>query len=196
MNRICVFCGSSPGARPEYLQAAEQLGHIMARRNIGLVYGGAKVGMMGKIADAVLEKGGEVIGIIPKGLVEKEVAHTGLSDLRIVKSMHERKAMMAELSDGFIAMPGGLGTIEELFEVLTWSQIGIHDKPCGLLNVEGYYEKLMDFVQHTVEEEFVKNVHQDMMLMYEDPEKILQAFETYKPPTFDKAQWVLEMSEI
>lgn len=195
MRRICVFCGSSPGARPEYLQAAEQLGHLMASRNIGLVYGGAKVGMMGKIADAVLEKGGEVIGIIPKGLVEKEVAHTGLADLRIVDSMHERKAMMATLSDGFIAMPGGLGTIEELFEVLTWSQIGIHDKPCGLLNVEGYYEKLMEFVQHTVEEEFVKNVHQDMMLMHEKPEDILQAFETYKPPTFDKAQWVLELSE-
>ncbi len=137
MKRVCVFCGSSPGARPEYLQAAIELGQALAGKNIGLVYGGAKVGMMGKIAESVLEKGGEVIGVIPKDLVEREVAFTGLADLRVVGSMHERKALMADLSDGFIALPGGLGTIEEFFEVVTWAQLGIHPKPCGLLNVRG-----------------------------------------------------------
>ena len=141
-----------PGASPEYLQAAKQLGYTLASKNIGLVYGGAKVGMMGRIAEAVLEKKGEVIGVIPKGLVEKEVSFTGLADLRVVDSMHERKAIMADLSDGFIALPGGLGTLEEFFEVATWAQLGIHPKPCGLLNVRQYYNQLMDFLDHTVKE--------------------------------------------
>jgi uncharacterized protein (TIGR00730 family) len=196
MKRICVFCGSSPGARPAYLHAAKQLGYTLTRRNIGLVYGGARVGMMGQIAEAVLEKGGEVIGVIPKGLVEKEVAFTGLADLRVVDSMHERKALMAELSDGFIALPGGLGTIEEFFEVVTWAQLGIHPKPCGLLNVEQYYKRLMDFLDHTVQEEFVEREHREMILMDKNPERLLQKFETYQPPTIDKARWVLQFSKV
>ncbi len=195
MKRICVFCGSSPGARPDYLQASIELGQALAGKNIGLVYGGAKVGMMGKIAESVLEKGGEVIGVIPKDLVEREVAFTGLADLRVVGSMHERKALMADLSDGFIALPGGLGTIEEFFEVVTWAQLGIHPKPCGLLNVRGYYDKLMDFLDHTVSEKFVEAEHRSMILVDENPERLLQKFETYQPPTVDKAQWVLQFAK-
>ncbi len=195
MKRICVFCGSSPGASLEYLQAAEQLGHILAGKNIGLVYGGAKVGIMGKIAESVLEKGGDVIGVIPKGLVEKELAFTELADLRVVDSMHERKALMANLSDGFIALPGGLGTIEEFFEVVTWAQLGIHPKPCGLLNVKQYYSMLMEFLDHTVNEKFVELEHRSMILMDENPERLLQKFETYHPPVIDKAKWVLQFSK-
>ena len=193
MRRICVFCGSSPGARPEYIHAAQQLGYTLASQNIGLVYGGARVGMMGKIAEAVLEKQGEVIGVIPKALVEKEVAFTGLADLRVVDSMHERKALMAGLSDGFIALPGGLGTIEEFFEVVTWAQLGIHPKPCGLLNVRQYYDRLLDFLDHTVDESFVELEHRSMVLVDENPEKLLQKFDSYHPPTIDKAKWVLHL---
>jgi len=159
-----------------------------------LVYGGAKVGMMGKLAASVLEKGGEVIGVIPKGLVEKEVAFTKLADLRVVDSMHERKALMADLSDGFIALPGGLGTIEEFFEVVTWAQLGIHPKPCGVLNVHHYYDRLMDFLDHTVTEKFVELEHRSMILADENPEKLLQKFESYHPPKIDKAKWVLQLS--
>ena len=194
MRRICVFCGSSPGARPEYLQAAKQLGYTLASKDIGLVYGGARVGMMGKIAESVLEKGGEVTGVIPKGLVEKEVAFTELADLRVVDSMHERKALMAELSDGFIALPGGLGTIEEFFEVVTWAQLGIHPKPCGLLNVEQYYDRLLDFLDHSVEEKFVELEHRSMILVDEKPKGLLKKFETYLPPKIDKAKWALKLS--
>jgi len=194
MRRICVFCGSSPGARPEYLQAAKQLGYTLASKDIGLVYGGARVGMMGKIAESVLEKGGEVTGVIPKGLVEKEVAFTELADLRVVDSMHERKALMADLSDGFIALPGGLGTIEEFFEVLTWAQLGIHPKPCGLLNVKQYYDRLLDFLDHSVEEKFVELEHRSMILVDENPKRLLKKFETYLPPKIDKAKWVLGLS--
>ena len=194
MKRICVFCGSSPGARPEYEYAAKQLGYTLARKGLGLVYGGARVGLMGKIAQAVLEKGGEVIGVIPKGLVEREVAFTGLVDLRVVDSMHERKALMADLSDGFIALPGGLGTIEEFFEVITWAQLGIHPKPCGLLNINHYYDRLIDFLDHTVNEKFVELEHRSMILIDENSEKLLQKFETYHPPKIDKAKWVLQLS--
>lgn len=194
MKRICVFCGSSPGSRPEYLQAARQLGHTLASKGIGLVYGGGRVGMMGKIAESVLEKGGEVIGVIPKELVEKKVAYTGLADLRVVGSMHERKALMADLSDGFIALPGGLGTIEEFFEVVTWAQLGIHPKPCGLLNIVQYYNKLLDFLDHTVSEKFVELEHRSMILVDENPEKLLQKFESYRPPKIDKAKWALQLS--
>lgn len=195
MKRICVFCGSSPGANPEYIEAAQRLGYLLASKNIGLVYGGAKVGTMGKIAEAVLEKKGEVIGVIPKGLVEKEVSFTGLADLRVVDSMHERKAIMADLSDGFIALPGGLGTLEEFFEVATWAQLGIHPKPCGLLNIRQYYDRLMDFLDHTVNEKFVELEHRSMILMDDDPERLLQKFETYCLPVVDKAKWVLRLSQ-
>jgi len=195
MRRICVFCGSSPGARPEYLDAAVHLGHTLARNNIGLVYGGARVGIMGRVAESVLEKGGDVIGVIPKALVEKEVAFTGLADLRVVDSMHDRKALMADLADGFIALPGGLGTIEEFFEIVTWAQLGIHSKPCGLLNINQYFRKLMDFLDHTVTERFVEREHRSMILMDDDPERLLRKFEAYQPPLTDKAQWVLRFSQ-
>ncbi len=194
MKRICVFCGSSPGSGSEYLQAAKELGYTLANKGIGVVYGGARVGLMGKIAEAVLEREGEIIGVIPKELFEKEVAFTGLADLRVVDSMHERKALMADLADGFIALPGGLGTIEEFFEVATWAQLGMHSKPCGLLNVKHYFDRLMDFLNHTVDENFVELEHRSMILMDEDPERLLQKFETYQPPKTDKAKWVLGLS--
>jgi uncharacterized protein (TIGR00730 family) len=195
MKRICVFCGSSPGSGPDYLQAAEQLGHLLASKNIGLVYGGGKVGTMGKIAESVMAKGGEVTGVIPKALVDRELAFTGLTDLRVVGSMHERKALMAELSDGFIGLPGGLGTIEEFFEVVTWAQLGMHPKPCGLLNIKQYYNRLLDFLDHTVNEKFVELEHRSMILVEENPEILLQKFETYHPPVTDKAKWALNLSK-
>ena len=195
MKRICVFCGSSPGSRPKYLRAAHELGNALVRRNIELVYGGGRVGMMAEIALTVIKSGGKVIGVIPRDLVERGVALTELPDLRVVGSMHERKALMAELSDGFIALPGGLGTIEEFFEVVTWTQLGIHPKPCGLLNVNQYYDRLMDFLDHTVNEKFVELEHRSMILVDENPESLLQKFETYHPPATDKAKWVLNLSK-
>ncbi len=188
MKRLCVYCGSSPGSQPDYSAAAKNLGCALVKRNIGLVYGGASVGVMGVIANTVLGEGGDVIGIIPQHLVDKEVAHTGLSDLRVVKSMHERKTLMAELSDGFIALPGGLGTLEEIFEILTWAQLGIHQKPCGLLNVCDYYRSLIDFLDHAVAERFIKGVHRTMLLVEEQPERLLEHFERYKAPAVGK--WV------
>jgi uncharacterized protein (TIGR00730 family) len=196
MKRISVFCGSSPGARPEYARAAIELGHALARGSIGLVYGGACVGVMGAIAKAVLEKGGEVIGVIPRDLARKNVAFTELSDLRVVNSMHERKALMAELSDGFIALPGGLGTAEEFFEILTWAQLGIHQKPCGLLNVCGYYSELIGFLDHAVGQQFIEAEHRAMVLIDESPESLLRKFESYQPPTADKAEWILRMNTL
>ncbi len=194
MKRICVFCGSSPGAKPEYFQVARQLGHMLAGKDIGLVYGGASVGVMGEIAKAVLEAGGKVTGVIPKKLAEKEITFTELSDLRIVGSMHERKALMVELSDGFITLPGGLGTIEEFFEVLTWSQLGIHQKPCGLLNVGQYYNKLISFLDEAVSQQFIELEHRSMVLIDESPEALLKKLEAYRPPKLDKAEWFLQMS--
>ena len=193
MERICVFCGSSPGAKPEYSEAALELGHALADKNIGLVYGGGNVGLMGKIAKAVLEKGGKVTGVIPKALAEKEVAFTELDDLRIVGSMHERKALMADLSDGFIALPGGLGTIEEFVEVLTWAQLGIHQKPCGLLNVCQYYKKFSDFIDHVTDQNFLEKGHRDIVLVDDNPQSLLKKFESYCPPNIDKAAWALRM---
>ena len=195
MKRICVFCGSSPGARPEYVEAARQLGRTLASKGIGLVYGGAKVGTMGQLASAALEAGGEVIGVIPERLVAKEVAFTELNDLQIVGTMHERKARMVELSDGFIALPGGLGTFEEFFEALTWAQLGLHHKPCGFLNVCGYYDKLIAFLDHTVEQKFVKAEYRAMVLIDKDPEELLKKFATYQPPKIDKAAWILALNE-
>jgi uncharacterized protein (TIGR00730 family) len=194
VRHICVFCGSSPGARPEFVQAARDLAYTLTRRKIGLVYGGARVGVMGEIASAVLRNSGEVIGVIPQELVDKEVAFTELSDLRVVASMHERKALMAELSDGFIALPGGLGTIEEFFEVLTWAQLGMHRKPCGLLNVCGYYSSLMAFLDHAVSQQFIESEHRSMVLVDEHPEALIEKFAVYRPPTVDKAKWVLQMA--
>ena len=193
MKRVCVFCGSSPGARPEYVDAAILLGRTLAQRKIGLVYGGGKVGLMGYTAEAASQAGGEVIGVIPKGLVKKEVAFTGLSDLRVVDTMHERKALMAELSDGFIAMPGGLGTLEEFFEALTWAQLGMHGKPCGFLNICHYYDSILGFLDCAVSEQFIDQAHRDMVLVDESPGALLDQFEAYKPPTSDKAAWALQL---
>lgn len=179
MNKVCVYCGSRSGRRPEYSYAARSLAKALTLRGIGLVYGGASVGIMGEIADAVLAGGGEVIGVIPQALVDKEVAHNGLTELKVVGSMHERKQVMMDLSDGFIALPGGLGTQEELFEVLTWSQLDFHKKPCGLLNVEGYYDKLCSFLDHAVDEQFVKTHHREMLLVEDSPEKLLTLMEAF-----------------
>ena len=188
MKKICVYCGSSPGLRPEYIAAARFLAEELLARNIGLVYGGAHVGLMGEIANTVLSGGGDVTGIIPKALVNWEVSHKGLTELIIVDSMHERKAMMADLSDGFIALPGGLGTVEELFEVLTWAQLGFHKKPCGLLNASGYYDHLSAFLDHSVSEGFVKDAHRSMLMVEENPITLLDRFATYEPPRVNK--WI------
>ncbi|ODS33128.1 MAG: hypothetical protein SCARUB_01752 [Candidatus Scalindua rubra] len=192
MKRLCVYCGSNSGGQPDYAIAARQLAHAMISKNYGLVYGGASVGIMGEIADTFLEEGGEVIGIIPKGLFVKEVAHTGLTELREVNSMHERKSLMAELSDGFIALPGGFGTIEEFLEIITWSQLGMHQKPCGLLNVCHYYDKIIEFLNHAVSEHFIKKIHRSMVLIEECPDALLEKFETYKAP--EVAKWIDQKS--
>jgi uncharacterized protein (TIGR00730 family) len=181
MRRLCVFCGSSPGARPAYGEAAEQLGRLLVAEGIGLVYGGGHVGLMGRLADAVLAEGGEAIGVMPEALVAREIAHTGLSDLRVVGSMHERKALMAELADGFVALPGGLGTVEELFEVYTWAQLGLHRKPCALLDVDGYYEGIARFLEHAVEERFLRAEHRSMLIVERDPRALLDRLERFEP---------------
>jgi uncharacterized protein (TIGR00730 family) len=193
LKRLCVFCGSSFGVNPIYVKAAKELGIAIAKRNICLVYGGARVGLMGEIASTVIRANGEVIGIIPKDLVDKELAHNGLSDLRIVESMHERKSLMTELSDGFIALPGGFGTIEEIFEVITWAQLSFHDKPCGFLNINGYYDHLIKFLDHSLEENFIVPEHRAMILIDDDPESLLDKFAKYEPPIIDKAKWILGM---
>jgi hypothetical protein len=179
MRKICVFTGSRHGALSEYADAAKALGRELVTRGYGLVYGGGNVGLMTVIADQVLEHGGHVTGVIPDSLVSKEVAHQGLSDLRVVQSMHERKALMAELSDGFIAMPGGIGTMEEFFEVLSWAQLGLHDKPCGLLNVAGYYDPLIQFLDHAVFDDFLKPKHRALLIVEKEPAKLLGRFEEF-----------------
>ena len=176
-RRICVFTGSRHGARYEYAEAAKLLGREMVARDYGLVYGGGNVGLMTVIADTVLQLNGHVTGVIPHSLVSKEVAHRGLSDLRVVDSMHERKALMAELSDGFIAMPGGIGTMEEFFEVLSWAQLGIHEKPCGLLNVAGYYDPLIQFLDHAVTEDFIKPKHRALVIVESESARLLDRFD-------------------
>ncbi|PZW65914.1 hypothetical protein F471_03425 [Pseudomonas sp. URMO17WK12:I1] len=186
--RLCIFCGSNAGSNPVYLEAATRLGKTLAEAGIGLVYGGASVGLMGAVANAALEAGGEVIGVIPRSLWEKEVAHTGLDDLRIVDSMHQRKALMAELSDGFIALPGGVGTLEELFEVWTWAQLGHHQKPCSLLNINGYYDRLSAFLDHMVDEAFVKAPHRKMLIVEQDIDALLAAIDGYEAPQVGK--WI------
>jgi uncharacterized protein (TIGR00730 family) len=188
MKRVCVFCGSNSGAGSDFVLAARQLGAALAERSITLVYGGASVGTMGEIANAVLEKGGEAIGVIPSVLMAKEIAHTGLSELRTVGSMHERKALMAELSDGFIALPGGLGTLEEFFEIITWAMLGMHTKPCGILNINGYYNKLIDFLDLAVKQQFIKHVHRSMILVDTSPDALLDRFDSYRAPQADK--WI------
>ncbi|MFN2375867.1 MAG: TIGR00730 family Rossman fold protein [Candidatus Binatia bacterium] len=181
MRALCVFCGSAVGARATYTRAAEELAGELARRGTRLVYGGGNIGLMGVIADAALERGVHVTGIIPRGLAEKELAHHGVSDLRVVDSMHARKALMAELSDGFVAMPGGIGTFEEWFEVLTWSQLGIHRKPCGLLDVDGYYGDLLCLLDRSVAEGFLKPKHRAKVLVDAEAAGLLDAMERWEP---------------
>lgn len=188
MNSICVFCGSSPGKDPAYAEAAHSLGTIFARKNITLVYGGGNVGLMGVVADAALEAGGEVIGVMPEALVGREIAHDGLTKLHIVRSMHERKALMSGLSEGFIALPGGNGTLEELFEVLTWAQLGEHRKPCGLLNVSGYYDPLLKVFDNMVSNGFLSEEHRSILQVNSGPEQILDTFSRYVPPSSIK--WI------
>jgi len=175
-RKICVFTGSRHGASSAYADAAEQLARDLVERGFGLVYGGGNVGLMNIIADAVLELGGHVTGVIPNALMSKEVAHRGLSELRVVNCMHERKALMAELSDGFIALPGGIGTMEEFFEVLSWAQLGIHNKPCGLLNVSGYYDPLIEFLDRAVSQDFVKAKHRALLIVEHEPVTLLDRF--------------------
>jgi uncharacterized protein (TIGR00730 family) len=188
IRRLAIFCGSNPGARPDYIEAARSLGKLLSDRGIGIVYGGSNVGLMAALADTVAGELGEIIGVIPRMLVEREVANTALSDLRIVESMHERKALMAELADGFVALPGGIGTLEEFFEIWTWGQLGMHDKPCGLLNVAGYFDPLLEFLDRAVAEKFVRDVHRAMVVVESDPARLLARFESYEPPRVVK--WI------
>jgi uncharacterized protein (TIGR00730 family) len=187
-KRICVFCGSSPGARPCYAEAAKSLARYLAANKITVVYGGGKVGLMGTLADATLEAEGQIIGVIPQALLNREVSHSRIPDLRVGGSMHERKAMMAELSDAFIAMPGGFGTFEEFCEVLTWTQLGLHRKPCGLLNVEGYYDPLLALFDHAEAEHFLKPAHRQMVLSESSPELLVDRLLEYKVPVVSK--WI------
>ena len=182
INSICIYCGSSPGRLEAYGSAACALAKALVSRNISLVYGGASIGIMGMVADQVLKLGGHAIGVIPKALAHKEVAHKNLTELHITQSMHERKMLMAELSDGFIALPGGIGTLEELFEIWTWAQLGFHNKPCGLLNVEGYYDSLIGFLDHVLAEQFVKQDHHAMLIVETNPDALLDRYINYQPP--------------
>ncbi|HEX5398970.1 MAG TPA: TIGR00730 family Rossman fold protein [Verrucomicrobiae bacterium] len=187
MKRIAVFCGSNKGARPAYTEAAERLGELFAREKIELVYGGGMVGLMGVLADAALRRGGHVIGVIPQAMVIKEVVHEKLPDLRVVKNMHERKALMAALADGFIALPGGYGTLEEFCEVLAWSQLGYHQKPLGLLDTTGFYCGMLKFFDHATREGFIRPKHRELVMVEEDVEKLLDRLKTFRPP--DESKW-------
>ncbi len=188
MNSVCVFCGSSTGNDPAYAGAARLLGRTIAEAGITLVYGGGHVGLMGTLADAALGASGEVVGAMPRALVDREIAHAGLTRLHVVGSMHERKATMAELSDGFVALPGGNGTLEEFFEVLTWAQLGEHGKPCGLLNVSGYFDPLLAVFDNMVDRGFLEPEHRDLVLVEQDPGALLDRFGSYRPPKTIK--WV------
>jgi uncharacterized protein (TIGR00730 family) len=186
MRRVCVYAGSNPGTHPAYADAARALAATLAEREIGLVYGGGRVGLMGVLADTMLEAGGETIGVMPQALIDREIGHRGLTELRVVDSMHERKAQMAELSDAFVAVPGGIGTLEELIEVYTWSQLGIHSKACGVLNVRGYYDHLAAFLDHAVDEAFLRKEHRAVLSVAADPAELLDRLGAFEPPTVTK----------
>ncbi|HKO58197.1 MAG TPA: TIGR00730 family Rossman fold protein [Thermoanaerobaculia bacterium] len=188
MQRICVFCGSNRGARPEYAAAARALASALVRDGITLVYGGGRVGLMGELADAVLAAGGEAIGVIPRNLVLREVGHAGLTELRVVETMHERKALMADLSDAFIALPGGLGTLEEVFEIWTWAQLGVHQKPVGFLDTAGYYAPLLSFLDRAVEERFIRPQHRAVAIVEQDVDALLARMRAFVPPDVEK--WI------
>ena len=181
MKRLCVFCGSSTGSRTVYAAATRRLGEALAARGWGVVYGGGHIGLMGVLADSVLRSGGSVIGVIPQALVDKELAHAGLTELHVVTTMHQRKAVMADLADGFAALPGAFGTGDELFEILTWAQLGLHAKPIGLLNVAGYFDPLRAWLDHAVREGFLRSAHRQLLLEAEDPERLLDLLEHYRP---------------
>ena len=186
MNRICIYCGSSLGAGDVYIEAAKDLAGLLVSSHIGLVYGGATGGLMGVLADAVLDAGGHVSGVIPQALRDKEIAHQGLTELHVVKSMHERKSLMAVLADGFVAMPGGFGTLEEIVEVLTWGQLQFHSKPCGLLNVAGFFDDFLAFLDHAQDRGFLRPQHRDMLLVADTPAELLDRFEHYEAPMIGK----------
>ncbi len=186
MYRVCVFCGGNPGKRPAYAKAARELGENLAKSGLGLVYGGAHVGLMGLVADAALAAGGKVFGVLPSFLAEKELAHLGLSELLLVDSMNERKQKMADRADAFIAMPGGFGTLDELFEMLTWSQLGLHDKPCALLNVDGFFDGLISFLDRAVDDRLLKPEYRAMLLVEPDPARIVATLKSYRPPRVEK----------
>ena len=193
MKNICVYCGSSAGKSPVYRQAAQNLARELVARDLGLVYGGASVGLMGELANTVLALGGRAVGVIPTRLALKEVAHEGLDELIVVDSMHERKATMEKLSDGFIALPGGWGTLEEIFEILTWAQLGLHEKPCGLLNIEGYYDHLGAFLKHAQDQRFVREVYSSIVMMESEPAALLDRFGNYEAPHVQK--WITATEE-
>lgn len=186
LRAICVYCGANAGGSPDYADAARRMAALLAGRGITLVYGGGSIGLMGILADATLACGGSVIGVIPKHLSAREIAHDRLTDLHVVDSMHERKALMMELSDGFIALPGGLGTLEELFEILTWGQLGLHGKPCGILNVRGYYDPLIALLDHAVEQRFLRREHRELLIIDDDPERLLERFGKFRAPRLQK----------
>lgn len=186
MRSVCVYCGSSRGDRPEYAEAARSLGRSLAERHIELVYGGAQIGLMGEVASAALAHGGRVIGVIPQMLVRKEIAHAGLTALHVTASMHERKQKMADLSEGFIALPGGIGTFEELFEIWTWAQLGLHRRPCGLLNVAGYFDDLVRFLDHATASGFIRVEQRGMLCVERDVDALLARFEDYAAPSVEK----------
>lgn len=192
LRRICVYCGSNPGSDPAHRHAAHALGALLARSGMGLVYGGGNVGLMGAVADGALSQKGEVIGVIPRALMEKELGHGGVTALHVVTSMHERKQMMVDLSDGFIALPGGFGTLDELFETLTWLQLSFHDKPVGILNVGGFFGGLIDFIHHMSRSGFLKPEHARCVLVESDAEKLLAAMESFRPP--DLGKWIEKMA--
>ena len=181
MRRICVFCGSSPGARAGYAEATAEVARLLVGAGIGVVYGGGHVGLMSVLADTAMAAGGEVIGVMPRALVDREIGHTEISELRVVGSMHERKALMADLSDAFIALPGGAGTLEELFEVYTWAQLGLHDKPCGLLDVEDYFSGLVGFLDHAVDERFLREEHRGMLIVEREPRALIERLAQFEP---------------
>ena len=188
MKRVGVFLGGSGAAKPAYVEAARHLGHELAERGLTLVYGGGRIGLMGVIADAALARGGEVIGVIPRHLVEREVAHPTLRDLRIVENMLQRKALMAELSDAFIALPGGYGTLDELFEMVTWTQVGTHAKPCGVLNVMGYYNSLLSWVDHAVQEGLIRSGHRELLISDEQVDILLEKLASWRLPKMPKLE--------
>ncbi len=188
MEAVCVFCGSREGSRPAYAEAARRTGREIARRGLGLVYGGGRVGLMGTVADAALEAGGEVVGVITEALISREIAHAGLTKLHVVGSMHERKMLMADLSDGFVTLPGGYGTLEEFFEVLSWAQLSIHEKPCGLLDVDGFWDPLSTLFDQAVTEGFVHPNHRSLVLTEGNPRVLLERMESYTPP--ETRKWI------